>query len=306
MRSRLDRSIPLLNVRGICCCLRRLYRVILKQTSRHAQLHHRGEGVNTLQGKIALVTGAASGIGRASALLFAAEGAAVVALDRATEVEATVSAIRSAGGRALALIGDSSAEEDVAGAVALAIKEYGGLDVCFANAGISGGLVPFFDETVERWTQVLKVNLIGTFLAVKYAALAMVPRRRGSIICTASVAGLRSGAGGLPHSASKAGVISLVQTAANQLAGTGVRVNAIAPGLIETGMTRPIFEQARARGSERKIGQLNPLRRPGVPDEIAQTALFLASDASSYVDGQAIAVDGGLSTSHPVVIKQDR
>ena len=262
--------------------------------------------LNTLQGKVALVTGAASGIGRASALLFAAEGATVVALDRAPEVEATAAAIQARGGRAVALIKDSSAEEDVAGAVALAVKEYGGLDVCYANAGISGGLVPFFEETVEHWTLVLKINLIGTFLAAKYAALAMVQKRRGSIICTASVAGLRSGAGGLPYSASKAGVISLVQTAANQLAGTGVRINAICPGLIETGMTRPIFEQARARGSERKIGQLNPLRRPGAPEEIAQTALFLASDAASYIDGQAIAVDGGLSTSHPVVIKSDR
>ena len=106
----------------------------------------------------------------------------------------------------------------------------------------------------------------------------------------------------MPYSASKAGVISLVQTAANQLSGTGVRINAICPGLIETGMTRPIFEQARARGSESKIGQLNPLHRHGVPDEIARTALFLASDAASYINGQAIVVDGGLSTSHPVVL----
>ena len=261
--------------------------------------------MNSLQGKVALVTGAASGIGRASALLFAAEGAAVVALDRAAEVEATVASIQSNGGRGVALIRDSSAEQDVAGAVARAVKEYGHLDVCYANAGISSGLVPFFEETAERWTEVLKINLIGTFLAAKYAALAMVQQRRGSIICTASVAGLRSGAGGLPYSASKAGVISLVQTAANELAGTGIRINAICPGLIETGMTRPIFDNARARGSERKIGQLNPLRRSGVPDEIAQTALFLASDASSYVNGQAIAVDGGLSTSHPIVIKHE-
>jgi len=261
--------------------------------------------MNSLQGKVALVTGAASGIGRASALLFAAEGAAVVALDRAAEVEATVASIQSSGGRAVALIRDSSAEKDIAGAVTRAVKEYGHLDVCYANAGISGGLVPFFEETAERWTEVLKINLIGTFLAAKYAALAMVQLRRGSIICTASVAGLRSGAGGLPYSASKAGVISLVQTAANELAGTGIRINAICPGLIETGMTRPIFDNARARGSERKIGQLNPLRRSGVPDEIAQTALFLASDASSYVNGQAIAVDGGLSTSHPIVIKHE-
>src|ERR1700722_11477077 len=262
--------------------------------------------MDILKGKTAIVTGAASGIGRASAMLFAAEGAAVVALDRAAEVEATAAAIRAAGGRAIALIRDSSAEDEVAGAVALAVKEYGGLDVCYANAGVSGGLVPFFEETVERWTQVLKINLIGTFLAAQHAARVMVPHRRGSIICTASVAGLRSGAGGMPYSASKAGVISLVQTAANQLAGTGVRINAICPGLIETGMTRPIFEQARARGSEGRIGQLNPLRRPGMPDEIAQMALFLASDASSYVNGQAIAVDGGLSTSHPIVIKHER
>lgn len=257
--------------------------------------------VDTLKGKTAIVTGAASGIGRASAMLFAAEGAAVAALDRAAEVEATVAAIRAAGGRAIALIKDSSAEADVADAVATTLKEFGGLDVCYANAGISGGLVPFLDETVDHWMEVLKINLIGTFLLVKYAAKEMVKRKRGSIICTASVAGLRSGAGCVPYSASKAGVVSLVQTVAYQLTGTGVRINAICPGLIETGMTRPMFERARERGTEGKIGQLNPLQRYGVPQEIAQAALFLASDAASYVNGQAIAVDGGLSSSHPIV-----
>ena len=129
----------------------------------------------------------------------------------------------------------------------------------------------------------------------------MTPRSKGSIICTASVAGLRSGAGGSPYSASKAGVISLVQTTAYQLTGTNVRINAICPGLIETGMTRPIFDQARARGTEQKIGQLNPLRRPGAPIEIAYMALFLASDEASYVNGQAFPVDGALSSSHPIV-----
>ena len=129
----------------------------------------------------------------------------------------------------------------------------------------------------------------------------MVRQGKGSIVCTASVAGLRSGAGSTPYSASKAGVISLVQTAANQLAGTGVRINAICPGLIETGMTRGIFELARQRGTDHKIGQLNPTRRAGEPEEIARAALFLASDESSYVNGQAIAVDGGLSSSHPFV-----
>jgi NAD(P)-dependent dehydrogenase (short-subunit alcohol dehydrogenase family) len=114
------------------------------------------------------------------------------------------------------------------------------------------------------------------------------------------VAGIRSGAGGIPYRASKAGVINMVQTCANVLYGSGVRVNAICPGLIETGMTAPIYRMARERGSDDKIGQLNPLRRGGEPSEIAHAALFLASDDSSYVNGQAIAVDGGLSSSHPV------
>jgi NAD(P)-dependent dehydrogenase (short-subunit alcohol dehydrogenase family) len=259
--------------------------------------------MNRLQGKCAVVTGAASGIGRASAILFAREGASVVAVDRAPEVEETVASIRSAGGKAVALTKDASSETAVAEIMETAVRELGGVDVCYANAGISGGAVPFFETTVEQWTQILNVNLIGTFLAVKYAARLMVGKGRGSIICTASVAGLRSGAGGIPYSASKAGVISLVQTVANQLYGTGVRINAICPGLIETGMTRPIFEMARARGSEQKIGQLNPLRRAGAPEEIATAALFLASDEASYVNGQALVVDGGLSSSHPVVRK---
>ena len=254
-----------------------------------------------LEGKNALVSGAASGIGRASAILFASEGANVVVLDRAPAVEETAQAIRSAGGKAIALVRDSSDEANVAAAIDTVVSEFGTLDVCFANAGVSGGWVPLQEQTPEHWTEILKINLVGTFLAVKHAARVMTPRQRGSIICTASVAGLRSGAGGSPYSASKAGVISLVQTTAWHLTGSGVRINAICPGLIETGMTRPIFEQARARGTDHKIGQLNPLRRAGAPNEIAQMALFLASDEASYVNGQAFPVDGGLSTSHPIV-----
>jgi NAD(P)-dependent dehydrogenase (short-subunit alcohol dehydrogenase family) len=254
-----------------------------------------------LKGKVALVSGAASGIGRASAILFAQAGASVVALDRAAEVEDTVASIRKDNGRALAIVADSSQEDNISGAIDTAVREFGALDVCFANAGISGGLVPLHEQTPEYWVQVLTINLIGTFLAVKHAARVMTPRKRGSIVCTASVAGLRSGAGGSPYSASKAGVISLVQTTAYQLSGSGVRINAICPGLIETGMTQSIFEQARARGTDNKIGQLNPLRRAGAPIEIARMALFLASDAASYVNGQAFPVDGGLSSSHPIV-----
>ncbi len=253
-----------------------------------------------LQGRGALVTGAASGIGRASAKLFAAEGAKVVVVDRATEVEATAKAIKDAGGEAIALVADASNETDVARAVDLVVSKFGALDVCYANAGISGGGKPFFDLDANDWMTVLQVNLIGVFLAIKHAARVMVPRKKGSIICTASVAGIRSGAGGGPYSASKAGVINLVQTSANFLTGTGVRINAICPGLIETGMTKGLFDYARARGTEDRIGQLNPLKRAGRPEEIAGAALFLASDDASYVDGQAIAVDGGLSSSHPV------
>ncbi len=254
-----------------------------------------------LEGKTALVTGAASGIGHASAILFAREGANVVILDRVEAIEETAAHIRKDGARVTVLVKDSSEEENVVAAVDCAVREFGALDVCFANAGISGGIVPLQEQTADLWAQILKVNLIGTFLAVKHAARVMTPRSKGSIVCTASVAGLRSGAGGSPYSASKAGVISLVQTTAYQLSGTNVRINAICPGLIETGMTRPLFEHARARGTEHKIGQLNPLRRAGVPTEIAYMALFLASDESSYVNGQAFAVDGALSSSHPIV-----
>lgn len=255
-----------------------------------------------LDGKTALITGAASGIGRAAALIFAQEGARIVAVDRAPEVEATVDMVRNAGSEAEVLVGDVADKALVDKAVAAALDRFGGLDITFANAGVSGGLVPLFELTSELWAEILRVNLIGVFLAVQASAKSMIDRgARGSIVCTASVAGLRSGAGGVPYSASKAGVISLVQTVANQIAGTGVRINAVCPGLTETGMTQPVFDMARARGTDHKLGQLNPLRRAATPDEIARVALFLASDEASYVNGQAIAVDGGLSSSHPVV-----
>src|SRR3546814_839799 len=208
--------------------------------------------------------------------------------------------IAQAGGTARARRIDAGNEDDVARAVALACDTFGGLDVIYANAGISGGIPGLFEGTPEMWAEILRVNLIGPFLAIKHAAPRIIERGKGAIVCTASVAGLRSGAGGPPYSASKAGVISLVQTAAQQLSGTNVRVNAICPGLIETGMTRRAYEYAREHGKEDRIGRLNPLRRGGEPEEIGRVAPFLASDEASYVNGQAIAVDGGLSSSHPV------
>ena len=258
-----------------------------------------------LDGRAALVTGAASGIGRASARLFASEGAKVVVMDRAPAVEETAKAITEAGGEAIPLTGDAGLEADVARAVETAVSGFGRLDVCYANAGVgTTSFDPPLDQTGEQWLELLRINLVGPFLAIKHASKVMRANGKGSIIATASVAGLRSGAGGPAYSASKAGVINLVQTSAQLLAGTGVRVNAICPGLIETGMTRGVFERARTRGTEDRIGQLNPLRRAGQPEEIAFVALFLASDDASYVNGQAIVVDGGLSSSHPIVIQR--
>lgn len=253
-----------------------------------------------LEGKRAIVTGAGSGIGRASALLFAKEGAKVLAVDVGAEsVEATAKMVREEGGEAIALAADCGDEESVRGYVQRAIDAFGGLDVVYANAGISSGDVPLFEQEVSMWQEVLRVNLIGPFLAIKHAGPHMVKQGKGSIVCTASVAALRSNAGGSSYSASKAGVVSLVQTTANSLWGTGVRINAVCPGLIETGMTKPVFEYARARGTADRLGQLNPLQRFGMPEEIAAMAAFLASDDASYVNGQAFPVDGGLSSTHP-------
>ena len=255
----------------------------------------------TLSDKTAVITGAGSGIGRAAAILFAAEGANVVLADMSESVHATARAIDAAGGQVIAVQADAASETDVETLVATALSRHGRLDIAYANAGISGGLTGLFDHTPTEWTEILRVNLIGPFLMIKHAGRAMIDAGHGgAILCTASVAGLRSGAGCPAYSASKAGVINLVQTAAQQLSGTGIRVNAICPGLIETGMTAPVFFSARDRGTADRIGRLNPLQRAGQPIEIAKTALFLASDASSYINGQAIVVDGGLSSSHPV------
>lgn len=236
-----------------------------------------------LSGKIAIVTGAGSGIGKATVELFRREGATVVGADIvAADVDC-----------------DAGSDDSVASLIEQVADQYGGLDIFFANAGVSGGLASIFDQTVADWNEILRVNLIGPFLAIKHAAPLINERGGGSIIATASVAGLRSGAGGPAYSASKAGVISLVKTAAQQLTGSNVRVNAICPGLIETGMTEFVYERARAKGQEGRLGHLNPLKRGGKPGEIAAAALFLASDESSYVNGHALVVDGGLSSSHP-------
>src|ERR1700744_1151800 len=205
-----------------------------------------------LEGKSVIVTGAGSGIGRAASLLFTREGAKLIAVDRTEGVKDTVDQGRKAGGTAEAVMADAGSAKEAMAFIDKAISTYGKLDAIWANAGISGGLVPIAEQTVEHWQEILRINLIGPFLAIKYSMPHMIKQGHGAIVCTASVAGFKSGASGHHYASSKDGVISLVQTTAYSLSGTGVRINAVCPGLIETGMTKPVFDRAKQRGTADK------------------------------------------------------
>ncbi|KAJ9483976.1 hypothetical protein VN97_g9410 [Penicillium thymicola] len=263
--------------------------------------------------KVVIVTGANSpnGIGRASAHQFANNGAKAVYIcdfsdtHLATHKRELESLYPNVDIHVRSF--DAADEKALSGVIDEAVSKYGRLDVFFANAGVVGQPKLFTEIDGEGFLNTMRVNSLGVFLAAKHAAPAMKitsaskPYPCGSIIGTASVAGLRSNAGSTDYSASKAAVVSIAQTVSYQLAGSGIRMNAICPGLIETGMTQSVFDRARERGTERKVGQLNPLQRGAVADEVARVALFLGSDESSYVNGQAWAVCGGLSAGHPVV-----
>ncbi len=250
--------------------------------------------------KVVCVTGAGSGIGRRTAVRFAEQGAKVVIADVNEEgLQETATQIGGTGGVCEVRPADASKGVETEGLVASCLSTFGGLDVFFANAGIAGPIAPLNKTDDADILRVLEVNLLGPLFAVKYAAPVMAERGGGAIVMTASVAGINANAGPVPYSATKAGVINLAKSAAQELAGSGVRVNAVCPGLIETGMTQTVFDMARQRGTEGKLGYLNPSRRAGVPDDIAGVVLFLASDAASYVNGQALAVDGGLTSSMP-------
>jgi 3-oxoacyl-[acyl-carrier protein] reductase len=241
-----------------------------------------------LHGRVAAITGGALGIGRATALAFAAEGAAVALGDvQADAAETVAREIRQGGGRAIAIgvdVGDAAAVQAFVDRV---VVEFGRLDVMFANAGIAHS-APFLEHPEAQWQRVLRVNLTGVFLCCQAAARQMVKQGGGRIITTASINGFRGVENLAGYNAAKAGVIELTRTMAVELAQHHIAVNAIAPAQIDTRLTRGLPEAARRRRVERI-----PMGRFGEPEEVARVALFLASDDASYVTGHTLAVDGG-------------
>lgn len=253
-----------------------------------------------LEGRRAVITGAGSGIGRASALRFAAEGALVMAVGRReAPLQETADLVRASGGSCIVHIADAGDETAMQGAIDRCVQELGGLEVFFANAGNTDSVTPFLEQTVAQWDGMFRDNVIPAFIACKLAGRHMAAHGGGSIILNSSTGSLRARGGTEAYGAAKAGVNHLTMTAACAFAGQNVRVNAILPGLTETGLTRTMFDWARKAGKEDRLGKLTPMQRPGYVEDMAAVAAFLASDDSAYMDGQLLPVDGGISATHP-------
>ena len=246
----------------------------------------------SLVGKVALVTGASSGIGRASALAFAREGAKVVVVDVTVEGgQETVRLIRRAGGEALFVEADVSRALEVESLVRQAVATYGRLDCAHNNAGVEGQAAFTADDTEANWDRVLAVNLRGVWLCMKYEIRQMLAQGGGVIVNTASGAGLIGIRGGGAYVASKHGVVGLTKTAALEYAKSGIRVNAVCPGVIQTPMVGRIMRR-HPRAAE-TMAAAHPIGRTGKPEEIAEAVVWLCSDVASFVTGHAMAVDGG-------------
>jgi len=250
--------------------------------------------MSSLSNKVAIVTGASSGIGHAAAKLFAREGArVVVGARRQRELDRLVEEIVEAGGRALALAGDVQDEGYAQALVSLAVTRFEGLDVAFNNAGTLGKLGPATELEAHDWEETLRTNLTSAFFAAKHQAPAMARRGGGSIVFTSTIVGYSVGLPNMAaYAASKSGLIGLTQVLASELAAQGIRVNALLPGGTDTPMGRAAASTPEALSF---VKGLHALKRTATPDEIARSALYLASDASSFTTGTALLADGGVS-----------
>ena len=244
---------------------------------------------------MSLITGASSGIGKATALLFAKEGSKVVIADvKDKEGEEVVNEIRKNGGDAMYVHTDVSRSEDVRNAVESAVKKYGRLDVMYNNAGIEGPSSPTDEYPEDMFDKVISINMKGAFNGIKHASAQMKKNGGGSIISTASIAGLVGFSGMSAYCASKGGIIQLTKTAALEFAKDNIRINCIAPGAIHTPMVDRIGETDKEMMDA--VIKAHPLGRLGEPEEIAKTALYLASADSSFTTGSVMVVDGGYVT----------
>ncbi len=247
---------------------------------------------NDLNGKVALVTGASSGIGRATALAFAGEGATVVVSDiDQVGGEETVALIARGGGAAQFIRADVSQNADVESMIGAIVARYGRLDIAYNNAGIEGRSAPFWETTEENWDRVTGINLKGCFLCMKHELQQMLKQRSGSIVNCSSVAGLVGFPETPAYVASKHGVIGLTKSAALEYATSGIRVNAVCPGVIATPMVDRVT--GKAPEAEAAMARMEPMGRIGQSEEVAAAVVWLCSDAASFVTGIAMPVDGG-------------
>jgi NAD(P)-dependent dehydrogenase (short-subunit alcohol dehydrogenase family) len=252
--------------------------------------------VGIVSGKVAIVTGAAAGIGRAVALKFAAEGAKVIVSDVEEEGgEATASAIRSGGAEAVFIRANVAKAADVTALIAQAVAKFGRLDCACNNAGIEGAVAPFIDQTEEDFDRIIDVNLKGVFLCLKAEITQMLTQGGGTIVNLSSVAGLIGFPGLSPYVASKHGVNGLTKNAALEYAKEGIRVNSVCPGGIDTRMLDSLAEQATGgkMTSRQMMDGLHPIGRIGTVDEVATLIVWLCSDNASFITGAHVPVDGG-------------